>query len=145
MQAAIATLFGKELDDVPNFIEHGEDWSTVFFNYAMSEGYRFEATLYNFDAHPDINRDGNRFDELKDYEGVNGLFYAAVFSPGFYHPDQKSPVKHAVLVDKELNIVHDPNPNYEGIEKYPRADEIGCGGITEVFILEPYNEETESS
>ena len=39
---------------------------------------------------------------------------------------------HAVLIDNNFNIVHDPNPNYKGILKYPLADILGYNGIIKV-------------
>ena len=40
-----------------------------------------------------------------------------------------------MLVDKNLNIVHDPNPEYQDV-KYPLTDEIGNNGILEIWVIE---------
>lgn len=103
MQAAIASLFEKELKEVPNFIEFGDKWWEVLIKFYADNGYKNVTPFNPFkkgkELEPYIN------DLLKHDNGVNGYFYATVPSQTF------SDTSHAVIVDTELRIVHDPNPN----------------------------------
>lgn len=96
-RAAVASLFDKEYDEVPELNPDGSQlWGiTKFFK---SQGY--EITCYN-------RREGlPSLEEVALFDGgVNGFFYASVPSQTFEN------VSHAVVVDINLNIVHDPNPN----------------------------------
>jgi hypothetical protein len=99
-QAAIASLFDKDIEGVPNFIEYQERYTEKLMDFFEEHGYpnatnigikRFEKEIIQ----KAIDLDG----------GVNGLFYASVNSQTF------ESVTHAVIVDKGLSVVHDPNPN----------------------------------
>lgn len=149
MQAVFASLFEVELNDVPKFIELGDMWFSTMIDFARSMGYKREGTLWNrkhqilsnpnyycfnkvrFDQETTLNKKN-----LSKYEGVNGFFYAGVLSPKFFNLSDGFNYQHAVIVDKDLNIVHDPNPNYKGILKYPLADLLGCNGIVDVYLFE---------
>lgn len=99
MQAALASLFDKELDDVPNFVEY-DNWTYKCVLWLRDLGYQ----LAYVNA---CNLDGKiTLKDVLEYDGgVNGYFYASV-------PSQTFPgVTHAVIIDKEGNVVHDPNPN----------------------------------
>lgn len=112
MQAAIASLFEKELSEVPNFIELGEDWYLTMDKYYMDNGYEHITPFH-------INRGSKKKEVefvktvLKHDQGVNGFFYATVPSQTF------KDVTHAVIVDIDLNVVHDPNPNQKALELGP--------------------------
>jgi hypothetical protein len=101
MQAAIASLLDLELNDVPNFIEFVEDgnWHTTMYGFLHDKGYRM-CSIYKERKSTDFLIKVTHFDG-----GVDGYFYASVPSQTF------DGVSHAVIVDKDLNIVHDPNPN----------------------------------
>jgi hypothetical protein len=142
MQAAFASLLDLELDQVPNFKEFNETWFTLLWTLLQENGYEHHGTLYN---RLDGLKRGNvtegykdRFNTIKDMEGVNGLFYAAVYSPRFYQEtiNDRNPSTHAVIIDKNFNIVHDPNPLYKEITKYPEADEVGYNGIIHIHMIE---------
>lgn len=62
--------------------------------------------------------------------GIDGLFLASVYSPKYSDPNEH-PMSHlhAVICDKNFNIVFDPNPNYDGILCYPYSKLIGYNGI----------------
>lgn len=113
MQAAIASLFNKELNEVPNFIELGDEWFLSMDKYYRDNGYP-DVTPFH------INRGSKKREVefvktvLKHDQGVNGFFYAVVPSQTF------KGVTHAVIVDTNLNIVHDPNPNGKALELGPR-------------------------
>lgn len=146
MQAAIASLFDDELDNVPNFIEFDDNWFVEMEKYVESKGYKYDGMLFNNKWNDLIHHDSYVFDDgpsyceelllsaLKDEVGVNGLFYAGVCSPALFSWDSQS--FHAVLVDKDCNIVFDPNPNYKDkVRKYPFADFIGYNGVIDVYLF----------
>jgi len=140
MQAAFASLFDLPLDEVPNFIEHGCMWAQVMFEFISPRGYEFNGTLYNsryFELiQPEYGLPKDRFPELKTMNGVNGYFFASVYSPKFYDPADKRPTQHAVIINNDLQIVHDVNPEYKGVRSYPLADKVGYNGILEVLMIE---------
>ena len=127
MQAVIASLLDMKLEDVPKFIEYDDEWANEMDKFLAEKGYKIKTTLYN----------GEKIDSkfklenIKDYEGVNGYFYGVVNSPKFYLQGGT----HAIVVDKDLNIIHDPNPGYQDF-KYPYAEELGHHGITCVEVIE---------
>ena len=130
MQAAMASLFEKDLDEVPNFIELGEDWFSVMCDFIELQGYTVEGNAYNNAEIYDLKEKVNK------YTGVDGIFYAGVHSPK-YHQQGGT---HAVLIDKELNIVFDPNPNYADIKSYPYAEEMGYNGVIDVLLINKNND-----
>ena len=141
IQAAIASLLNKTLDEVPDLknIESGKSWFGVLYEFLKDCGYEFDGTWYN---HKDMNlRSGKdyRRTEFKDLNlpGVDGYFFATVYSP-IYHDftDIKNPqVTHAIIVDKDFNIIHDPNPLNKGMSSYPFHDLIGCNGIINILMI----------
>jgi hypothetical protein len=139
-QANMASLFEQKLEDVPHFAAYGCDWADIYSSFVQSMGYQVIGRLRNPRLLKSCGNDS--FDKIKNKEGVNGYFDAAVLSPKYFDPikyitDPKYvPTTHAVIIDKDFNIVHDPNPNYKNIEKYPLADFIGYNGITEIIIYE---------
>lgn len=107
MQAAVASLFDLELEEVPNFIELEEGNGGVLqfmykrgFDACYINRYRHEST--------EFLRKVAKFDG-----GVNGYLYATVPSQTF------TDVHHAVIVDLDLNIIHDPNPNQLAMKLTP--------------------------
>ena len=142
MQAAIASLFEVELDNVPNFKEE-DSWFMTLFKFVREQGYEVDGTLYNRTNGlwngTLMEKYSDRFEEIKNMKGVNGYFYAGVYSPKYHllaeHP--KDAVTHAVIIDKDFNIVHDPNSENQELEKYPYADEIGYNGIMDILMINP--------
>lgn len=118
MQAAIASLFELSLDSVPNFIELGDKWYNEMHSFVNKQGYVMDGTLYNYNKYRIINKREKfksvnlktRFCDLKKMMGVKGYFYASVYSPKYYNPNENPAITHAVIIDKNLNIVHDVNP-----------------------------------
>lgn len=102
MQAVVASLFDLKLDDVPNFREldkgNGEG-NLRMFQFFEERGY--EPTVFGtynttLDAYKKVClADG----------GIGGYFYASVKSQTFENGF------HAVVVDSNMQVVHDPNPN----------------------------------
>lgn len=102
MQAAIASLFEMFLDDVPNFIEMGDEWYYNMRKFYKDRGYCFGC--FNPNNLIELTR------KVLEYDGgVNGYWYAAVPSINLGEG-----VTHAVIIDKNMNVVHDPNPNNFG-------------------------------
>jgi hypothetical protein len=109
-QATIASLLELELNEVPNFIEYKEkSWSTSVVGFLSSKG--FDVCCIN------RRRDRDTTEFLKKVAkfdgGYKGYFHASVLSQTF--PD----VDHAVIIDVDLNIVHDPNPNQRALKLTP--------------------------
>ena len=113
MQAAIASLLDKELDEVPHFLENlkkrdkGEDVKdheshTILYLY--KEGY--DCNVASGYTGRDRNNKEYTLAELAKIDGgLNGYFYASVPSQTFKEGT------HAVIVDHNLKVIHDPNPN----------------------------------
>jgi hypothetical protein len=114
MQAVMASLFEEELDAVPNFITFGENWGDVWYSYLESK---------NINMDP-INLIDIRLEVIlqlmKHDGGIGGYFYAVVNSR------TNEGVTHAVIVDSNCKVVHDPNPNQR------------CLGLTPEDILMIY-------
>ena len=127
MQAVFASLFELQLEEVPAFIELGDKWWSEILKFIEQQNCSFKGYLYNgYDVIPE-----GHIRNIKYLTGVDGLFYAVVKSPKFHEQGGT----HAILVDKDCNIIHDPNPEYQNI-KYPNSDEIGYNGVVEIWIIE---------
>lgn len=95
MQAVVASLFELDLEDVPNFIEE-ENWFWKMSDFYEERGYHLGC----------VNGDLEYLKRCARYDGgVNGYFDGTVNSKIFEGGT------HAVVVDMDMNIVHDPNPN----------------------------------
>lgn len=147
MQAVIASLFDKELDEVPNFIELGQDWFKVMWDFINEQGYAYEGILYNKNYNRLMNPTHECFkdekfyrpsmitpNQLKNYNGVNGYFYAAVLSPNHFNWSKQT--THAVIIDKDYNIVHDPSEGYRDLKKYPLTSLLKYNGIIYIYLFE---------
>jgi len=131
MQAAIASLFECTMEETPKFIEYSEGYFPPLYEFIKVRGYDLEGYLY-----PNTPIKELSFDELKNCQGVNGFFYASVYSPKFNPDGHNSGTTHAVIVDKEGKVVHDPNPNYQDF-KYPVTEKTNSQGIIHIMLLEP--------
>jgi hypothetical protein len=79
-----------------------------------------------------LNIRKDRFPEIKKIFGVKGFFYAVVYSPLYYKNGKKEKTRHAVLIDRNFNIVHPVNKAYDGLKQFPEAEALGYNGITEI-------------
>ena len=79
MQAAIASLFNKSFNEVPNFKEFGGDWWEEMMKFVREQGYEFDGTLYNYNQYRIINKRigvqtakglRNRFQKLKNMKQI---------------------------------------------------------------------------
>jgi len=144
-QAAIASLFELPLEAVPNFNSFGQKWFEVFYKFIREQGYEYDGCLYNYNQWRIINkREGkpmaklrNRLHKIKNMYGVKDYFYASVYSPKYYDSNDKPPVTHAVIIDKNFNIVHDVNPENINIINYPEAKGLKYNGILDIYMINP--------
>jgi hypothetical protein len=146
MQAVMASLFNKDLEEVPNFIEFKE-WFHPFHKFIEENGYKYKGMLHNKN-YTRLNCPSSEcFKEEKwhrpsimtkkslyKYGGVDGIFYAGVLSPKFFSWQKQT--SHAVLIDRDFNIVHDPSPAYKDIIQYPLTSVLGYNGIIDVYLIE---------
>jgi hypothetical protein len=99
-RAAVASLFEMEIEDVPDFLGNHDSvpMGLAIMNFHSDRGYT--------PGYINGGCDKPTLQEIAQYDGgVNGYFYAAVNSRTF--PGGS----HAVIVDTDLRVVHDPNPN----------------------------------
>ena len=146
MQAAIASLLDLSLEDVPNFIEFDDGYYKPLYKLLCEQGYSYDGVLFNKNYSTINTPTYECFNERKWHRrsiltpkklykepGADGFFYAGVLSPGLFK--WSSQITHAVIIDKDFNIVHDPNPNYQDILSYPLASLLGYNGITDVLLI----------
>lgn len=146
MQAVIASLFDLPLEEVPNFKAISDDGKTNYFMEMMkfyrSRGY---SDLCCINKRDDLGKGTELLRKVAKLDGgVNGYIYAGVPSQTF------DGVGHAVIVDLDLNIVHDPNPNQLAMTLKPEDVEAiyitkNCiiGKTGEVFTFEEWEKLTE--
>ena len=93
-QAVVASLLEVELIQVPHFVLYdGDKWFDVYY-------YFFKAFNYDYSGFGQPDKRG-----LKKEDSIGGYFDACVKSKTF--PDKN----HAVVIDLNGVVVHDPNPN----------------------------------
>jgi len=104
MQAAVASLLELRLDEVPNFIDYvcEEDtskWLLKFMDFMEAKGYEVEGTR---ELAPNKEE---TYADLREEFLIQGCIYASVKSRSFARGF------HAVLINSEGIVVHDPNPS----------------------------------
>lgn len=120
MQATIASLFEKNLQDVPNFVEYGlTEWQRKLFEYLGSVGYDYEGML-----EPLETKEGT-LARLKNTPLVNGFIYAVV--PSLNFKDKT----HAVVIDMTGVVVNDPHPE----KKYEGVNVVETGGLLYWYMI----------
>ncbi len=133
IQAGLASLTGIPLEECFHAFDHPDDdmWGIKLVNWLDSKGYSYSATLYNA-----INKeDVCTLENIKIMEGINGFFLAGVYSPSERLNDDGSLSEHAVIINKNFEIVHDPNHAYKDIKVYPQAEKLGFNGIVDIWII----------
>jgi len=146
MQAAIASMLELELNEVPPFVTFGEEYWDVLVKFLKSKGYKLSKWMYNdnYDilknptarCYKDIENECILTDTLLyGYTGINGLHFASVLSPNNFNYKDDFWTTHAVVIDKDYNIVHDPNPKYKYIKEYPLAKLLGFNGVIFIFVI----------
>lgn len=143
MQCVMATLFGDEYEDVPAFIEY-LNWWELMVEYALTKGYEYVGMLHNrnwnillnptVECKEDMNFHKDMLlnkENLAKREGINGLFFATVLSPKYFTWREQN--CHAVIIDKDLNIVFDPQKEYQNIKAYPLTSILGNNGVIDII------------
>jgi hypothetical protein len=147
MRACVASLFELDLYDVPHFLEQ-EKWYHSFHGFFKEKGFDLCGDLYNRNYSRLCNPTHELFKKEKfhepsmlnkrnllKYESIGGFYMATVFSPKYFNLRDGFTNTHAVIIDENFNIVHDPNPNYKGIVRYPLQEILGKNGIIMVDKL----------
>ena len=140
VQATFASLFELPLEDAPKFVEYNDTQFLEMWSFIRKQNYKYTGILYN-------KRNGikqgtateqfvDKFNTIKEMKGVNGYFYALVYSPKQYNKYDKIPITHPVIIDKDFNIVYDVDKDNVNV-KYPEADEIGYNGIIQIWNINP--------
>ncbi len=140
MQAVVASLFELELNEVPNFIEFGKSrWHGELYHFFNSIGSYDICSIYKDRHGTEMLKKIALFDK-----GIDGFFYATVKSKLF------EDVCHAVVVDINLNIIHDPNPNGiylsctpEDVESIMVVTDMIIGKTGKLFTKEDWDNTTE--
>ncbi|MCX6282380.1 MAG: hypothetical protein NTU51_10495 [Bacteroidetes bacterium] len=138
MQAVIASLFEVELNDVPEFIKLGEHWFWMMRKFFSDHGYPHLGYINRgMGIGTKLLKRVAKFDR-----GINGYLYASVLSQNF-----ADGCGHAVVVDTDLNIVHDPSPNQSSMCLTPDdildimvTKPIIIGRTGKVFTYEEYDQ-----
>lgn len=148
MPACVCSLLNLDNIEVPNFFDDGVDsFHQVFEKMLKENGYKLRCILYNpkqtylyFPTQGCFEKvrlhEPALFSNIDKYVGVDGYFIAAVLSPAYFDYQENLHQTHAVICDKNFNIVHDPNPNNANILEYPLAKLIDYNGIINVYIIE---------
>lgn len=120
-RAVIASVLELPLEEVPHFIREGDLWALRLMDFMAEQGY----PDIHWDAPESYPFRGHTFRGIMEYDGGwDGFFPASVPSQTF--PDRF----HAVVVDMDLKVVHDPNPNRRALSCKPEdvRDIITKGG-----------------
>lgn len=145
MQAVIASLLEKPLDEVPHFLE-ADSWFSALRSYVMQNGCSYDGMIHNKYYNQLHQTQQDCFKKPKYHrpsmmspkrlykeEGVNGYFYANVLSPKYFNLSDNA--THAVIIDRDYNVVHDPNPAYRDLYMYPLANLLRYNGVINVFLI----------
>lgn len=118
LQAAVASLLDLNLEEVPSFIDAKEKWHQLLWMFMSKNGYEDMGWEYATGINPSL------LERMKFDGGWNGYFVGSVPSQTFLN------CTHAVIVDINLNVVHDPNPNKLALKCKPEdvLDVIVKGG-----------------
>lgn len=148
--ASVASILNKNLEEVPPLLPDDAQMKNLI-DFMNDNGYKFEGSLYNKNywilQHPNSiycfeNTEWYEpqilsKEKLQQLHGIDGLFLAVVYSPKFsnfrYSGERGT---HQVIIDKDFNVVHDPNEGYKDIIRYPLAELLGFNGIIYVEIFE---------
>ena len=153
-KCAICTLLGLDYDDVPNYVDLGDQWYLEAQKTFKEHGYDLTGfELWNpkvmFLENPTANVFENKsahipstFKAITQDMGINGLFMASVYSPKYTNPNEH-PIDHlhSVLCDINFNVVFDPQPAYYNVKNYPYSKLIGYNGIRSIDIIRKIEKE----
>lgn len=123
MQATVASLLELEINAVPNFKLAGKRALRDVIAFMKQHGYSFVRLI---NPKQDLTT-------IKDEEGINGYFFGIVRS--------KINIEghHAVVVDRNCNIIHTVNKEYDGIKQFDKRSESEINGLIFIFVFNPTN------
>ncbi len=122
-RTVVAGLLDLDLFDVPNFVlnHHNVNMNLAILDLFIELGY--SPTYMNRSLKPTLS-------EIAKFDGgINGYFFGIVKSQTY------ETGLHAVIVDIDLNIVHDPNPNQKCLKLKP-IDVITILTVSDFYIDE---------
>jgi len=102
-RAAVASLLDLEIEQVPHFrLFHERDRHRIFCNFLYACGYEWEGSGY-----PHTHR------TPRNYPTIKGYVIATVPSKHYFgeKSDEGRPITHAVIIDSDGVVVHDPHPD----------------------------------
>lgn len=100
LRASVASILKLELEQVPNFILYDIEWWRIQYYFFLANGYKYSGRVY-----PNLKETEKTViirKPLTYKESINGCFLACVESLNF------STGTHSIIVDKDLNVIHDP-------------------------------------
>jgi hypothetical protein len=104
MTAALASLLELPYENVPYFrVMKDKEWFPALWSFLQEHGYEYYGT-----GHPSHVC-------LKECPNVKGHVIASVHSKTFKEEEK---ITHSVIVDMEMLVVHDPNPNKLWVGEY---------------------------
>lgn len=124
MRASIASILDLELQAVPHFTRMPDDlWFKVLYYFFYANNYVYSG----------VRKYTNQKLPLKKYS-INNHYLASVKSRSY------GEVGHMVVVDKNLKVVHDPNPNKKWLgEKLMNNEDFNY-----VYLFEKLPEEKQN-
>ncbi|KAA0888741.1 hypothetical protein [Oryzomonas rubra] len=129
-RAAIASLFDLDIDQVPNFRKYPDKgWFNVLWHFLHGIGYEYLGcpSTPSKAKRPDGTWVYTRAPELDPADSINGYFYGVVPSKTF------KDTTHAVVIDCNGLVVHDPNPN----KRWQGMNVLESGDLRCWYILKP--------
>jgi len=131
MQAVGASLLELPLNEVPHFLEFDKTEGTCahleLLRFLRLKGYGYCIWTSGYTNGKGEFMHLHEIDFTKRIleidNGVNGYFYASVKSQTFEN------CSHAVVINKNMEIVHDPNPNQSALKlkETDILDIVVCG------------------
>lgn len=117
MRASIASVLEIDLQAVPHLTRTAKDkWFQVLYYFMISYEYKYCGMWHPWNK--------KRRRPLKQHS-INGYYLGIVNSRSY--PKDKN-ITHMVVIDQNLKVVHDPNPNkkWQGENLKDNPDFEGC-------------------
>ena len=122
MQAVLASLFEKELNETINVMDLPEDkWHIPFMEWIESIGYEYVGVMNSADTKKET------YSDLLSQVAVKDCFYGVVPSKNFKR------VTHSVIIDRKGVVIHDPNPK----KQWQGVDVVDTGDLQYWYRFEP--------
>lgn len=121
MQAVLASLFEVNLSDAINVMDYPDPgWHIPFMEWVESVGYSYIGVMNSADKKDET------YSDLLNLESVRDHFYGVVPSRNF------EGVTHAVVINRNGVVVHDPNPD----RKWLGVDVVDSGDLIYWYLFE---------